>query len=235
MPTHASVPQSRPLQVLLVEDDGAARRTLAESLRAEQCVVFEAADGVVGLEIAAREPLDIVVLDLMLPRLGGEQMLARLRRGNDVPVIVVSAKHSEDDRVTVLDLGADDYLVKPFASKELSARVRALLRRTSTTANDTRLVAGPLTIDRDTRNVARAGRNIELTKTEFNLLELLAEQCDIVVSRDFIYEHVWGYNFETSSKSLDVYVGYLRRKINAPGESDLIRTVRGVGYSLVTK
>jgi two-component system response regulator MprA len=96
-------------------------------------------------------------------------------------------------------------------------------------------VAGPLTIDRDTRSVARAGRNIELTKTEFNLLELLAEQCDIVVSRDFIYEHVWGYNFETSSKSLDVYVGYLRRKIKAPGESDLIRTVRGFGYSLVTK
>jgi two-component system response regulator MprA len=175
-------------------------------------------------------------MDVMMPRMDGLAVCREVRAaGLRVPILLLTAKVEVNDRVAGLDAGADDYLVKPFASKELSARVRALLRRTSTTANDTRLVAGPLTIDRDTRSVARAGRNIELTKTEFNLLELLAEQCDIVVSRDFIYEHVWGYNFETSSKSLDVYVGYLRRKINAPGESDLIRTVRGVGYSLVTK
>jgi two-component system response regulator MprA len=157
------------------------------------------------------------------------------RSGNRVPILLLTARVEVSDRVEGLDAGADDYLPKPFASKELSARIRALLRRTTPQHDDSKLVAGPLTIDRDTRSVMRAGRRIDLTKTEFNLLELLAEQSDIVISRDFIYEHVWGYNFETSSKSLDVYVGYLRRKLNAPGEEDLIRTVRGIGYSLVTK
>ena len=224
------------MRIVIIEDNKSLASGIAHRLRDRGYGVDVLHDGADGDAFLASEGADLVILDINLPGLDGLEILRRVRqRGDPTPVIMLTARTDTSDRVEGLDTGADDYLVKPFASKELSARVRALLRRTSTTANDTRLVAGPLTIDRDTRSVARAGRNIELTKTEFNLLELLAEQCDIVVSRDFIYEHVWGYNFETSSKSLDVYVGYLRRKINAPGESDLIRTVRGVGYSLVTK
>jgi len=195
-----------------------------------------AKDGRAGLEAILRDTPDVVVMDVMMPHMDGIEVCREVRRsGNRVPILLLTARVEVSDRVEGLDAGADDYLPKPFASKELSARIRALLRRTTPQHDDSKLVAGPLTIDRDTRSVTRAGRRIDLTKTEFNLLELLAEQSDIVISRDFIYEHVWGYNFETSSKSLDVYVGYLRRKLNAPGEEDLIRTVRGIGYSLVTK
>ncbi|MFM2181147.1 MAG: hypothetical protein RIR54_441 [Actinomycetota bacterium] len=195
-----------------------------------------AKDGRAGLEAILRDTPDAVVMDVMMPHMNGIEVCREVRRsGNRVPILLLTARVEVSDRVEGLDAGADDYLPKPFASKELSARIRALLRRTTPQHDDSKLVAGPLTIDRDTRSVMRAGRRIDLTKTEFNLLELLAEQSDIVISRDFIYEHVWGYNFETSSKSLDVYVGYLRRKLNAPGEEDLIRTVRGIGYSLVTK
>ena len=195
-----------------------------------------AKDGRAGLEAILRDTPDVVVMDVMMPHMNGIEVCREVRRsGNRVPILLLTARVEVSDRVEGLDAGADDYLPKPFASKELSARIRALLRRTTPQHDDSKLVAGPLTIDRDTRSVMRAGRRIDLTKTEFNLLELLAEQSDIVISRDFIYEHVWGYNFETSSKSLDVYVGYLRRKLNSPGEEDLIRTVRGIGYSLVTK
>ena len=195
-----------------------------------------AKDGRAGLEAILRDTPDAVVMDVMMPHMNGIEVCREVRRsGNRVPILLLTARVEVSDRVEGLDAGADDYLPKPFASKELSARIRALLRRTTPQHDDSKLVAGPLTIDRDTRSVMRAGRRIDLTKTEFNLLELLAEQSDIVISRDFIYEHVWGYNFETSSKSLDVYVGYLRRKLNSPGEEDLIRTVRGIGYSLVTK
>ena len=195
-----------------------------------------AKDGRAGLEAILRDTPDVVVMDVMMPHMDGIEVCREVRRsGNRVPILLLTARVEVSDRVEGLDAGADDYLPKPFASKELSARIRALLRRATPQHDDSKLVAGPLTIDRDTRSVTRAGRRIDLTKTEFNLLELLAEQSDIVISRDFIYEHVWGYNFETSSKSLDVYVGYLRRKLNAPGEDDLIRTVRGIGYSLVTK
>ena len=195
-----------------------------------------AKDGRAGLEAILRDTPDVVVMDVMMPHMNGIEVCREVRRsGNRVPILLLTARVEVSDRVEGLDAGADDYLPKPFASKELSARIRALLRRTTPQHDDSKLVAGPLTIDRDTRSVTRAGRRIDLTKTEFNLLELLAEQSDIVISRDFIYEHVWGYNFETSSKSLDVYVGYLRRKLNSPGEEDLIRTVRGIGYSLVTK
>ena len=227
MPTQPSAPQSHPLQVLLVEDDGASRRTLAESLRAEQCVVFEAADGVVGLEIAAREPLDIVVLDLMLPRLDGEQMLARLRRGNDVPVIVVSAKHSEDDRVTVLDLGADDYLVKPFTVRELLARMRAVLRRSD--AAQSVLTLGDVTIDFGSKTAQRGDEKIVLTPKEFALLVHLARCRGRLVSREELDRAIHPDATEPRedvSNVVDVLVLRLRRKLGR----DLISTRRGHGF-----
>ena len=222
--------------VLVVEDDPTVLSAVVRVLELDGHRVTTAKDGRSGLETILQDTPDVVVMDVMMPHMDGIEVCREVRRsGNRVPILLLTARVEVSDRVAGLDAGADDYLPKPFASKELSARIRALLRRTAPQQNESKLVVGPLIIDRDTRSVLREGRRIELTKTEFNLLELLAEQSDIVISRDFIYEHVWGYNFETASKSLDVYVGYLRRKINAPGEQDLIRTVRGIGYSLVSK
>ena len=190
-------------------------------------------DGRAALNALIDETPDVAVLDVMMPFVDGLTICKELRhRGNRVPVLLLTAKVEVDDRVAGLDAGADDYLTKPFAIAELSARVRALLRRNSVPDVGSLLTVGSMTIDRDTRSVQRNGRRIDLTKTEFNLLELLAEQSGIVVSRETIYEHVWGYNFETNSKSLDVYVGYLRRKLSTTDEADPIRTVRGVGYCL---
>ena len=220
-------PQPHPLRVLVVEDDGAARRSLAESLRSEQCVVFEAADGVTGLEIAAREPLDIVVLDLMLPRLGGEQMLARLRDGNEVPVIVVSAKRSEDDRVTVLDLGADDYLVKPFTVRELLARMRAVIRRSDVVQSI--LTIGDVTIDFGSKTAQRGDEKIVLTAKEFELLVHLARRRGQLVSReelDRVIHPDAAEPREDVSNVVDVLVLRLRRKLGR----DLIATRRGQGF-----
>lgn len=222
--------------VLVVEDDPTVLSAVVRVLELDGHRVTTANDGRSGLETILQDTPDVVVMDVMMPHMDGIEVCREVRRsGNRVPILLLTARVEVSDRVAGLDAGADDYLPKPFASKELSARIRALLRRTAPQQNESKLVVGPLIIDRDTRSVLREGRRIELTKTEFNLLELLAEQSDIVISRDFIYEHVWGYNFETASKSLDVYIGYLRRKVNAPGEQDLIRTVRGIGYSLVTK
>lgn len=222
--------------VLVVEDDPTVLSAVVRVLELDGHRVTTAKDGRSGLETILQDTPDVVVMDVMMPHMDGIEVCREVRRsGNRVPILLLTARVEVSDRVAGLDAGADDYLPKPFASKELSARIRALLRRTAPQQNESKLVVGPLIIDRDTRSVLREGRRIELTKTEFNLLELLAEQSDIVISRDFIYEHVWGYNFETASKSLDVYIGYLRRKVNAPGEQDLIRTVRGIGYSLVTK
>jgi len=227
MPTPNPGPQPHPLRVLVVEDDGAARRSLAESLRSEQCVVFEAADGVTGLEIAAREPLDIVVLDLMLPRLGGEQMLARLRDGNEVPVIVVSAKRSEDDRVTVLDLGADDYLVKPFTVRELLARMRAVIRRSDVVQSI--LTIGDVTIDFGSKTAQRGAEKIVLTAKEFELLVHLARRRGQLVSREELDRVIHPDAAETRedvSNVVDVLVLRLRRKLGR----DLIATRRGQGF-----
>ncbi|MGI9178275.1 MAG: response regulator transcription factor [Pirellulales bacterium] len=220
-------PTPRPLQVLVVEDDGAARRSLAESLRAEKCVVFEAADGTFGLEIASREPLDLVVLDLMLPRLGGEQMLARLRTGNDVPVIVVSAKRNEDDRVTALDLGADDYLVKPFTVRELLARMRAVLRRRDAVPNE--LTLGDVTIDFGSKTAQRGDQKIVLTAKEFALLVHLARCRGRLVSREELDRAIHpgaAEPREDVSNVVDVLVLRLRRKLGR----DLISTRRGQGF-----
>ena len=190
-------------------------------------------DGRAALDAIIDDTPDAVVMDVMMPFVDGLTVCREVRhRGNRVPILLLTARVEVDDRVAGLDAGADDYLTKPFAVAELSARVRALLRRNSSPETNSRLTVGSLSIDRDTRSVTRNGRSIELTKTEFNLLELLAEQSGLVVTREYIYDNVWGYNFETNSKSLDVYIGYLRRKLNAPDEVDPIRTVRGVGYSL---
>ena len=174
---------------------------------------------------------DLVVLDVMMPGLDGLAVCRRVRDAGDrTPILMLTARHELDDRVAGLDAGADDYLVKPFALEELLARVRALLRRAVPSADSHSLGVGDLVLEPASRTVRRSGRAIELTKTEFDLLELLMLNAGIVLSRDTIYERIWGIDFETSSNSLDVYVGYLRRKTEAEGEERLIHTVRGVGY-----
>lgn len=222
-------------RVLVAEDDSAVRNALVRVLELDGHRVRAVKDGRAALDSIVDDTPDAVVMDVMMPFVDGLTVCREVRhRGNRVPILLLTARIEVDDRVAGLDAGADDYLTKPFAVAELSARVRALLRRNSAPETHSLLTVGSLQIDRDTRSVTRNGRRIELTKTEFNLLELLAEQAGLVVSRDYIYDNVWGYNFETNSKSLDVYIGYLRRKLNAPDEIDPIRTVRGVGYSLET-
>ena len=220
-------------RVLVAEDDQAVRNAVVRVLELDGHRVQSANDGRAALYSIIDDTPDAVVMDVMMPFVDGLTVCREVRhRGNRVPILLLTARVEVDDRVAGLDAGADDYLTKPFAVAELSARVRALLRRNSSPETNSRLTVGSLSIDRDTRSVTRNGRSIELTKTEFNLLELLAEQSGLVVTREYIYDNVWGYNFETNSKSLDVYIGYLRRKLNAPDEVDPIRTVRGVGYSL---
>ncbi|OWY60423.1 DNA-binding response regulator, partial [cyanobacterium TDX16] len=181
--------------------------------------------------VAVVEP-DLVVLDVMMPRVDGLTVCRLLRqRGFRTPILMLTARHEVSDRVAGLDAGADDYLVKPFALDELLARVRALLRRTSETDTEVRRI-GDLVLDPRSRLVTRGDRTVELTKTEFDLLDLLMLNAGIVLERSTIYDRIWGYDFGTSSKSLDVYIGYLRRKTEEAGEPRLIHTVRGVGYVL---
>jgi two-component system response regulator MprA len=178
---------------------------------------------------------DAIVLDVLMPGTDGLAVCRILRdRGNRTPVLMLTARHEVSDRVAGLDAGADDYLVKPFALDELFARVRALLRRSSITDGDETLTVSDLVLDPKRRQAWRAGVELELTKTEFDLLELLMFNAGIVVTRDSIYERIWGYDFETSSKSLDVYIGYLRRKTEVDGAARLIHTIRGIGYTIRT-
>jgi two-component system OmpR family response regulator len=225
--SQASAIPSLPLRVLVVEDVESSRRTLAEALRHEGCSVFEAGDGVMGLEIAAREPIDLVVLDLVLPRLDGEHMLARLRPANDVPVIVVSAKRGEDDRVAALDLGADDYLVKPFSVRELVARARAVMRRRMTVPDVLKI--GDVTIDFASKTASRGGERFVLTAKEFELLVHLARCRGRLVSREELDRAIHpgaGDGEAEVSNVVDVLVLRLRRKLGR----DLIATRRGQGY-----
>ena len=220
-------------RVLVVEDDEHVREAVARALRFEGYDVTTAVDGNDALvRIDALEP-DVIVLDVLMPGTDGLAVCRILRdRGNRTPILMLTARHEVSDRVAGLDAGADDYLVKPFALDELFARLRALLRRHNVTDTDTVLRVEDLVLDPERRQVWRGGRELLLTKTEFDLLELLMFNAGIVVTRETIYERIWGYEFETSSKSLDVYIGYLRRKTEADGESRLIHTVRGVGYSV---
>ncbi|HZJ26905.1 MAG TPA: response regulator transcription factor [Acidimicrobiia bacterium] len=219
------------MRVLVVDDEPAVRDAVARALRYESYTVDVAVDGQNALEVQALEPADAIVLDVLMPGLDGLEVCRRLRAAGDgVPILMLTARETVSDRVAGLDAGADDYLVKPFALQELLARLRALLRRSGTAENGGAVRFGDLSLDPDTREVRRGERAIELTRTEFHLLELLLFNARKVLTREVILERVWGYDFETSSNSLDVYIGYIRRKTEAGGEPRLIQTVRGVGY-----
>ena len=219
------------MRILVVDDERAVREALERALRLEGYEVASVADGQEALVSLAGRSVDAVVLDVLMPVLDGIETCRTLRRqGDDTPVLMLTARHDVSDRVAGLDAGADDYLVKPFALDELLARLRALLRRT--TGGDEALVFADLTLDPKTREVRRGERLIELTRTEFLLLELFLRNPRQVLTRDVIFDRVWGYDFGPASNSLEVYVGYLRRKTEAEGEPRLIHTVRGVGYAL---
>ncbi|HET7683925.1 MAG TPA: response regulator transcription factor [Marmoricola sp.] len=221
--------------VLVVDDDRAVRESLRRSLEFNGYKVSLAGDGAEALASIAGSAPDVLVIDVMMPRLDGIETTRALRTaGNDVPILVLTAKDSVGDRVEGLDAGADDYLTKPFALDELLARLRALLRRASPEEReaDERLAFADLTMDLASREVFRGDRPITLTRTEFTLLELFLRRPKRVLERSFILEEVWGFDFPTTANSLEVYVGYLRRKTEADGESRLIHTVRGVGYVL---
>jgi two-component system response regulator MprA len=217
--------------VVVAEDDPSVRNAIERVLSLEGYQVKTATDGNAALELIASAKPHAVVMDVMMPFADGLTVTRELRqRGNRTPVLLLTARHEVGDRVAGLDAGADDYLVKPFAVDELLARVRALLRRYESPTSTAVLSLGDLTMDINKHEVKRGGKTLELTKTEFDLLRILLEQRDIVLSREYLYEHIWGFNFETNSKSLDVYIGYLRRKIEDSGEERLLHTVRGVGY-----
>jgi two-component system response regulator MprA len=220
--------------VLVVDDDRAVRDSLRRSLEFNGYDVALAADGAEGLVAVGAQHPDVVVVDVMMPRLDGIETTRALRAaGNDVPILVLTARDAVGDRVEGLDAGADDYLTKPFALEELLARLRALLRRVVPDGDEGEVLSfADLTMDVASRDVSRGGRPIELTRTEFTLLEMFLRRPRRVLDRSFILEEVWGYDFPTSANSLEVYVGYLRRKTEAAGEPRLIQTVRGVGYVL---
>jgi len=218
------------MRVLVIEDDTQVRTALSRALKFEGYDVETAGDGAEGLERVLTAAPDAIILDVMMPHVDGLEATRRLRaRGDTTPILMLTARHEVSDRVAGLDAGADDYLVKPFALEELLARLRALLRRSEPETNEIMRV-GTLTLDPATRQVRRGETPIELTKTEFQLLELLMFNEGIVLTRETIYERIWGFDFGTSSNSLDVYVGYLRRKTEPDGTPRLIQTVRGVGY-----
>ena len=223
------------MRIRVVDDDRAVRESLRRSLSFHGYTVDLAEDGVEALEAITNERPDALVLDVMMPRLDGLEVCRQLRStGDDLPILVLTARDSVSERVSGLDAGADDYLPKPFALEELLARLRALLRRTGPEeAGDGAIMTfGDLTLDPSTREVHRGTRPISLTRTEFSLLEMLIANPRRVLTRSRILEEVWGFDFPTSGNALEVYVGYLRRKTEAEGESRLIHTVRGVGYVL---
>jgi two-component system, OmpR family, response regulator MprA len=221
------------VKILIVDDERAVRESLRRALELEGYEIELAEDGAEALERLDSEPEpDAMVLDVLMPRVDGLEVCRTLRRnGSRLPILMLTARTQVEDRVEGLDAGADDYLTKPFALEELLARVRALLRRTSDGSGDT-LQFADLVLDPGTREVTRGGERIELTRTEFSLLELFLLNPRQVLTRSLIFERVWGYDFGFASNSLDVYIGYLRRKTEARGKPRLIHTVRGVGYAL---
>jgi two-component system response regulator MprA len=221
------------MKILVADDDPALRDALRRALRLEGYEVEVAADGAETLEALRTADPDLVVLDVAMPILDGLEVARRVRReGSRIPILMLTARDAVDDRVAGLDAGADDYVVKPFALEELHARVRALSRRTGASDGRSILRFADLQLDPATHEVKRGDRPIELTRTEFLLLELFLLNPRQVLTRSLIFERVWGYDFGPTSNSLEVYVGYLRRKTEAGGEPRLIQTVRGVGYAL---
>ncbi len=218
-------------RLLIAEDDRGVRESLARALQYEGYEVSTAADGRQAIQMVRLGETDLLILDVMMPELDGLTVARKLRsEGRRTPILMLTARHEVADRVAGLEAGADDYLVKPFALDELLARLKALLRRSSFAPTDTTLQLADLVLDPDARIVTRGGVEIDLTKTEFDLLELLMFNAGVVLSRDVIYQRIWGYDFETSSNPLEVYVGYLRRKLEGEDRSRLIHTIRGVGY-----
>ncbi len=222
------------MRILVGDDEPAVRTSLERALRLDGYDVALAEGGREALDALAEAPPDAVVLDVLMPEVGGIEVCRRLRDAGDrTPILMLTARDRGADRVRGLDAGADDYLVKPFALEELRARLRALLRRTDDGADAGELLCfADLTLDVPAHEVRRGERTIELTRTEHLLLELLLRHPRQVLPRSTIFEHVWGYDFGATSNSLEVYVGYLRRKTEAGGEPRLIHTVRGVGYVL---
>ncbi|GAB3147112.1 response regulator transcription factor [Amycolatopsis stemonae] len=223
-----------PHHVLLADDDRAIRESLVRALDLEGYVVTEVTDGVSALATARREDFDVLILDVMMPGVDGLGVCRVLRaEGDPTPILMLTARVETPDRVAGLDAGADDYLPKPFELDELLARLRALLRRTSAEPEARRpLRLGELAVDPAARRVWWQGTEITLSKTEFDLLELLVRNAGIVLDRATIYQRIWGYEFGADSKNLAVYIGYLRRKLEQAGATELIHTVRGVGYSV---
>ncbi|GAA2318854.1 response regulator transcription factor [Streptomyces hawaiiensis] len=230
-----------PQRILIVDDEPAVREALQRSLAFEGYGTEVAVDGADALDKAAAYRPDLVVLDIQMPRMDGLTAARRIRAtGDTTPILMLTARDTVGDRVTGLDAGADDYLVKPFELDELFARIRALLRRSTyaaavgaaDAADADALTFADLRMDLSTREVTRGGRQVELTRTEFTLLEMFMAHPRQVLTREQILKAVWGFDFEPSSNSLDVYVMYLRRKTEAGGEPRLVHTVRGVGYVL---
>jgi len=221
------------VRALVIEDDPTIASFIEKGLRAEGYAVDRAAEGHEGLHLASTEPYDVAIVDLMLPGRDGLSVIEELRRRHiRTPVLILSAKRTVDDRVRGLQAGGDDYLVKPFAFPELVARVQALVRRATGSAEPTQLRVGDLTLDRVSRRVERGGRPIELRPREFTLLEYLMRNAGRVVSKPMILSHVWDYSFDPRTNVVDVLVFRLRERIDKDFEPKLIRTVRGVGYVL---
>lgn len=223
------------MKILVVDDERAVRESLRRALELEGYEVELASDGEEALgRLALEPPVDAAILDILMPGIDGLEVCRRVRANqNPIPVLMLTARAEVDNRVAGLDAGADDYLPKPFALAELLARVRALLRRAGNGQVESDVLSfADLELDLGTREVRRGGRPIELTRTEFSLLELLLRNPRQVLTRSIIFERVWGFDFGPSSNSLDVYIGYLRRKTEDGGATRLIHTVRGVGYAL---
>lgn len=226
-----STPQ-RPHRLLVAEDDAEIRQALDRILTYEGYEVVTVPDGAAALEAIAEQAPDVILLDVMMPFVDGITLCRRIReRGDRTPVLMLTARHEVSDRVAGLDAGADDYVTKPFELDELLARVRALVRRADDSVGEV-LTEGGFTLDVPSRQLMGPSGEVDLTRTEFSIVELLMRNAGIVLERSVMYDRIWGYDFGDSSRSLDVHVGYLRRKMEADGTPRIIETVRGIGFVL---
>ena len=226
-----SIDSTQQARILIAEDDKGVRTSLTRALTFQNYNVIAVNDGAQALEAIDAQLPDLVILDVSMPHVDGLTACRMIReKHRSLPILMLTARHEVSDRVAGLDAVADDYVVKPFALEELSARVRSMLRRTHVSDETQNLVVADLVLDLRSRTAHRGKRELILTKTEFDLLELLMQNVGIVLERDTLYDRIWGFNFETGSRSLDVYIGYLRRKTEEGGEPRVLHTIRGVGY-----